>query len=139
MHTPSCPSQSLDAEAPHSRSRGADPVLAQATQDGSPAPSALKLNDFKQIVADAYTQRTSVVGIWAAGDVTDVKYHQNNISAGDAVKALEEANANVKGMVAIFSYGFGIADENFKNSKNTKIMISNRIIYSKKSNPYHGQ
>ncbi|MAQ76052.1 MAG: orotate phosphoribosyltransferase, partial [Aquimarina sp.] len=31
-------------------------------------------------------------------------------------KALEEANANVKGMVAIFSYGFGIADENFKNA-----------------------
>lgn len=37
-------------------------------------------------------------------------------SSLNAVKALEEANANVKGMVAIFSYGFGIADENFKNA-----------------------
>ncbi|MAQ77440.1 hypothetical protein CL684_02860 [Candidatus Campbellbacteria bacterium] len=50
----------------------------------------VELNDFKQIVADPYTQRTSIVGVWAAGDVTDVKYHQNNISAGDAVKALED-------------------------------------------------
>ena len=37
-------------------------------------------------------------------------------SSLNAVKALEEANANVKGMVAIFSYGFDIADENFKNA-----------------------
>ena len=48
------------------------------------------LNETKQIIADPYTQRTSVPGIWAAGDVTDVRYHQNNISAGDAVKALED-------------------------------------------------
>jgi len=48
------------------------------------------LNNYKQIVADPYTQRTSVEGIWAAGDVTDVRYHQNNISAGDAVKAIED-------------------------------------------------
>jgi NADH-dependent peroxiredoxin subunit F len=48
------------------------------------------INDFGQIIADPYTQKTSCPGIWAAGDVTDVKYHQNNISAGDAVKALED-------------------------------------------------
>ena len=29
-------------------------------------------------------------GIWAAGDCTDGLYHQNNIAAGDAVKALED-------------------------------------------------
>ena len=50
----------------------------------------VSLNSYKQITADPYTQRTSILGIWAAGDVTDVKYHQNNISAGDAVKALED-------------------------------------------------
>lgn len=50
----------------------------------------VELNPYKQIVADPYTQKTSVPGIWAAGDVTDVRYHQNNISAGDAVKALED-------------------------------------------------
>lgn len=29
-------------------------------------------------------------GVWAAGDCTDEPYHQNNIAAGDAVKALED-------------------------------------------------
>tara|TARA_R110002072_G_scaffold124085_1_gene259534 strand:- start:51290 stop:51931 length:642 start_codon:yes stop_codon:yes gene_type:complete len=33
-----------------------------------------------------------------------------------AVEALREANVNVKGMVAIFTYGFDIAEENFKNA-----------------------
>ena len=33
-----------------------------------------------------------------------------------AVEALKEVGANVKGMVAIFSYGFDIASENFKNA-----------------------
>lgn len=42
------------------------------------------------IVTDPRTQKTSVEGIWAAGDVTDQLYHQNNIAAGDAVKALED-------------------------------------------------
>lgn len=50
----------------------------------------VELNNFNQIIADPYTQKTSLEGIWAAGDVTDVRYHQNNISAGDAVKALED-------------------------------------------------
>ncbi|ADY28404.1 MULTISPECIES: orotate phosphoribosyltransferase [Cellulophaga] len=35
-------------------------------------------------------------------------------SSLNAVKALKEAGANVKGMVAIFTYGFNVADENFK-------------------------
>lgn len=42
------------------------------------------------IVVDPRTQRSSVEGIWAAGDCTDGLYHQNNIAAGDAVKALED-------------------------------------------------
>jgi len=50
----------------------------------------LELTPTNQIITDPYTQKTSVPGIWAAGDVTDVRYHQNNISAGDAVKALED-------------------------------------------------
>ena len=33
-----------------------------------------------------------------------------------AVEALKEAGANVKGMVAIFTYGFDIAKDNFKNA-----------------------
>jgi len=43
-----------------------------------------------QIKIDARTQKTSLPGIWAAGDCTDVLYHQNNIAAGDAVRALED-------------------------------------------------
>lgn len=42
------------------------------------------------IKVDPRTQRTSTDGIWAAGDCTDGLYHQNNIAAGDAVKALED-------------------------------------------------
>lgn len=34
-----------------------------------------------------------------------------------AVEALRSAGANVKGMAAIFTYGFSVADENFKNAK----------------------
>lgn len=43
---------------------------------------------FGDIIVDHKTQRTSCPGIWAAGDVTDVLYKQNNISAGDAIKAV---------------------------------------------------
>lgn len=44
-----------------------------------------------KIVVDPMTQASSVPGIWAAGDCTNGRYHQNNIAAGDAVKALEDA------------------------------------------------
>jgi len=37
-------------------------------------------------------------------------------SSLNAVKALNEADINIKGMVAIFSYGFNVAKENFKNA-----------------------
>ena len=42
-----------------------------------------------------------------------------------AVEALKEAGANVKGMLAIFSYGFDVADENFKNAKVNLNTLSN--------------
>ncbi len=50
----------------------------------------VELNEIKKIKIDHKTQRTSESGIWAAGDCTDVLYHQNNIASGDAVKALED-------------------------------------------------
>lgn len=50
----------------------------------------VKLNAYNQIPVDPKTQMTSVEGLWAAGDCTDGLYHQNNIAAGDAVKALED-------------------------------------------------
>ncbi|MBI4087565.1 MAG: FAD-dependent oxidoreductase [Candidatus Liptonbacteria bacterium] len=48
----------------------------------------VELNGAGEIVVDHKTQQTSDPGIWAAGDVSDVLYKQNNISAGDAVKAV---------------------------------------------------
>ena len=42
-----------------------------------------------------------------------------------AVEALKEAGANVKGMIAIFTYGFAVADENFKNANVTLNTLSN--------------
>ncbi len=60
------------------------------------AKDIVKLNKYGQIVIDPRTQRTSVEGIWAAGDCTDVLYHQNNIAAGDAVRALEDIYFHLK-------------------------------------------
>ena len=48
----------------------------------------VELNTFKEIVVDHKTQQASSPGIWAVGDVSDVLYKQNNISAGDAIKAI---------------------------------------------------
>ena len=48
----------------------------------------VQVNQYGEIIIDHKTQRTSLEGIWAAGDVTDVLYKQNNVSAGDAVKAV---------------------------------------------------
>jgi alkyl hydroperoxide reductase subunit F len=47
-----------------------------------------ELNQFGEVVVDHKTQRASHPRIWAVGDVSDVLYKQNNISAGDAVKAV---------------------------------------------------
>ena len=54
------------------------------------AKNLIPLNKIGQIPVNPKTQKTEVVGIWAAGDSTDGLYHQNNIAAGDAVKALED-------------------------------------------------
>lgn len=48
----------------------------------------VKLNLYNEIVVDGRTQATSCSGIWAAGDVSDALYKQNNISAGDSIKAI---------------------------------------------------
>jgi orotate phosphoribosyltransferase len=42
-----------------------------------------------------------------------------------AVEALKEAGANVKGMIAIFTYGFDVAEENFKNANVNLNTLSN--------------
>lgn len=54
------------------------------------AKDLLELDQFGRVVTNPKNQHTSVEGVWAAGDCTDELYHQNNIAAGDAVKALED-------------------------------------------------
>jgi alkyl hydroperoxide reductase subunit F len=54
------------------------------------------LDEIGRIKIDPWTQKTSVPGIWAAGDCTNIKYHQNNISAGHAVTALEDIYVHLK-------------------------------------------
>ncbi len=54
------------------------------------AKNIIKLNKHNQIPIDGRNQKTEVPGIWAAGDCTDALYHQNNIAAGDAIRALED-------------------------------------------------
>lgn len=50
----------------------------------------VELDALGRVKTNPRDQRTSADGIWAAGDCTDELYHQNNIAAGDAVKALED-------------------------------------------------
>lgn len=54
------------------------------------AKDLVQLDEVGRVVTDPKTQRTNVEGVWAAGDCTDELYHQNNIAAGDGVKALED-------------------------------------------------
>lgn len=48
------------------------------------------LDAIGKIIVDPMTQKSQLEGVWAAGDATNGIYHQNNIAAGDAVKALED-------------------------------------------------
>lgn len=57
----------------------------------------VELNRVGEIVVDHRTQRTSQKGIWAAGDASDVITKQNNVSAGDAIKAILDIEAFLHG------------------------------------------
>lgn len=60
------------------------------------AKDLVTLTPYGNIVVDPRTQMSTCEGIWAAGDCTDGLYHQNNIAAGDAVKALEDIYLHLK-------------------------------------------
>jgi alkyl hydroperoxide reductase subunit F len=60
------------------------------------AATLVPLDEYKRVKIDPWTQKTEIPGIWAAGDCTNIKYHQNNISAGDAVRALEDIYVTLK-------------------------------------------
>ena len=54
------------------------------------AKDIVPLDPTGKIKIDPWTGKTETPGIWAAGDCTNILYHQNNIAAGDAVRALED-------------------------------------------------
>ncbi len=60
------------------------------------AKDVVETDQYGHITIDPKTQQTSQPGVWAAGDCTDVLYHQNNIAAGDAVRALEDIYVHLK-------------------------------------------
>jgi len=68
---------------------------------------------------------------------TNVIVVEDLISTGKssllAVEALKEANANVKGMVAVFSYGFKVAEDNFKKANITLNTLSNYELLLKEA------
>jgi len=52
----------------------------------------IKTNEQGKIIIDHQTQKASLEGIWAAGDITDVLYGQINVAIGDAIKAVLNIN-----------------------------------------------
>jgi alkyl hydroperoxide reductase subunit F len=54
------------------------------------AKGVCDIDSIGRIEIDPWTQKTSTTGLWAAGDCTNIKYHQNNIAAGNGVTALED-------------------------------------------------
>src|SRR3989344_4094654 len=77
------------------------PVVAVFVEIGmipatEPVKDLVALDEWGKIKVDAKNQRASIPGVWAAGDCSDGLYHQNNIAAGDAVKALEDLYYYIK-------------------------------------------
>ena len=95
-------------------------------------------NPYFKALADAAQEEAAKNGynvLVTSGDFDHLESGQNVVviedlistgkSSLNAVKALKESGAVVKGMVAIFSYGFDIATDNFKNSNVALTTLSN--------------
>lgn len=68
-------------------------VEVGSTPNSEIAKELVNLDKWGQVIIDAKHASTSHPGIFAAGDITDDPYKQNNISAGDGVKAALAAYA----------------------------------------------
>ena len=51
------------------------------------AKGFVEMNEYDEIIINPKTNETSVKGVFASGDVTDVKYKQCVIAAGEGAKA----------------------------------------------------
>jgi alkyl hydroperoxide reductase subunit F len=61
------------------------------------AQNLVELDEIGKIKIDPWTGRASKDHlVWAAGDATNILYHQNNIASGEAVKALEDIYKTLK-------------------------------------------
>ena len=80
--------------------------------------------------AKKHGRQNQIEGFVEAGQ--NVVVVEDLISTGksslNAVKALKAANINIKGMVAIFSYGFDLAKQNFDKDNITLHTLSNYEI-----------
>jgi alkyl hydroperoxide reductase subunit F len=56
----------------------------------------VNINTSGKIEIDLKNNQTSQNGVWAAGDCTNILYHQNNIAVGEGVKALEDIYQYIK-------------------------------------------
>jgi NADH-dependent peroxiredoxin subunit F len=56
----------------------------------------VETDERNNVIVDFADQSTSCPGLFAAGDVTNTLYQQNNIAAGDAIKALLSAHEYLK-------------------------------------------
>lgn len=77
--------------------------------------------------AKGHGRKNQIEGFIESGQ--NVVVVEDLISTGksslNAVKTLNEANVNVKGMVAIFSYGFDVATQNFEKEQVALHTLSN--------------
>ncbi len=77
--------------------------------------------------AKKHGRQNQVEGMLESG--SNVVVIEDLISTGksslNAVKALKKAKVTVKGMVAIFSYGFAVAEKNFKKDNVELTILSN--------------
>lgn len=53
------------------------------------------LDEMGRVKIDPWTQQAAE-NVWAAGDCTNILYHQNNIASGDAVRAIEDIYVHLK-------------------------------------------
>ncbi|MBI5036741.1 hypothetical protein HZC09_05350 [Candidatus Micrarchaeota archaeon] len=69
--------------------------------DSSFVKSLVELNGKGEVVTTGKSCETSVPGIFAAGDCTDVQFKQTSIAAGEGAKAALQAHRFVTGAKGI--------------------------------------
>lgn len=85
-----------DASGEHALAVGGIFVEIGLMPATAPLQGLVDLDPIGRVIVDPWTMKTSLAGVWAAGDCTNGLYHQNNIASGDAVRALEDIYVELK-------------------------------------------